>query len=134
MAASQRCRDIFAAKFADGEQSSATEDGRDVAHTERGPRACEARPPSTHMKMHTISPEQRLRSCNHVSEPQFFRCVKDILPILVLAVSIALAGCGWLGAQEAYKHESGRTVYRAAEESPMDVPEGAPVRQKVPGE
>jgi hypothetical protein len=75
-----------------------------------------------------------VRSCNDVSEPQFFRYVKGVWAILILAASLALAGCGWFGAPEASKHEPGRTVYRAAEESPMDVPEAAPVKQKVPGE
>jgi hypothetical protein len=54
--------------------------------------------------------------------------------MLVLGASLGLAGCGFFGPSEASRQESGRTVYRAAEENPEDVPDVTPVRGKVPGE
>jgi hypothetical protein len=60
--------------------------------------------------------------------------VKGFFVILALAASLGLAGCGFFGPSEASRQESGRTVYRAAEENPEDVPDVIPVRRKVPGE
>jgi hypothetical protein len=42
-------------------------------------------------------------------------------------------GCGFFGPGEAVKHDSGSTVYRAAE-PPPDVPETTSAPEQVPGE
>jgi hypothetical protein len=44
-----------------------------------------------------------------------------------------VVGCAWFGSPEAYKSESGRTTFRAANEKPAE-PEVAPAPKKVPGE
>jgi hypothetical protein len=73
-------------------------------------------------------------SCNHSSKPQFFRSVKGIAAVFTIVTSLAISACGLFGPAEASRRESGRTVFRAAEETPMEVPEVTPVQQKVPGE
>jgi hypothetical protein len=60
--------------------------------------------------------------------------VKELVAVLTIAGSLAVAGCSLFGSSEAVRHESGRTVYRAAEENPFDVPDVTPSREKVPGE
>jgi hypothetical protein len=60
--------------------------------------------------------------------------VKEIVAVLTIAGSLAIAGCGLFGSGEAVGQQSGRTVYRAPEENPLDVPDVTPVREKVPGE
>jgi hypothetical protein len=60
--------------------------------------------------------------------------VKGFFVMLVLGALLGIAGCGFFGPNEATRQESGRTVYRAAEENPEDVPDVIPVRGKVPGE
>jgi hypothetical protein len=62
------------------------------------------------------------------------RTVKGIVAILMFAASLTIAACSWFGSSEAIRSESGRTVYRSAEETPLEVPEITPVPQKVPGE
>jgi hypothetical protein len=54
--------------------------------------------------------------------------------ILTLVVSVTIAACSLFGPVEATRQESGRTVYRAPEGEPLEVPEVKPVPQKVPGE
>ena len=60
--------------------------------------------------------------------------MKEIVAILAFAASLTVAACSLFGPSEAVRHESKRTVYRAAEENPTDVPDVTPVREKVPGE
>jgi hypothetical protein len=60
--------------------------------------------------------------------------VKKIFPMLALAAMLSLASCGWFGSPEAYKSESGRTTFRAANESPSEHGEVTPASQKIPGE
>jgi hypothetical protein len=45
-----------------------------------------------------------------------------------------MVGCGIFGSGEEVRQEPARTVYRAPEQSPLDVPEMPPLREKVPGE
>jgi hypothetical protein len=65
-----------------------------------------------------------------------FNCssVKGIMAVFTFAASLAIVACSFFGPSEATRHESGRTVYRAAEGTPVDVPDVTPVREKVPGE
>jgi hypothetical protein len=60
--------------------------------------------------------------------------VKGIAAVFTIAISLTISACSLFGPGEASRHESGRTVFRAAEETPMEVPEATPVPQKVPGE
>ena len=61
--------------------------------------------------------------------------VKRIVALLTIAGSLTIAACSLFGPGEAERHdESGRALYRAAEENPADAPDVTPLREKVPGE
>jgi hypothetical protein len=61
--------------------------------------------------------------------------VRRIVGVFAITCLLALAACSLFQPSEAVRSESRRTVYRAAEENPLDVlPETTPSRQKVPGE
>ena len=61
--------------------------------------------------------------------------VKGIVALLTIAGSLTIAACSLFGPGEAERHdESGRALYRAAEENPADAPDVTPLREKVPGE
>src|SRR5438309_11397143 len=60
--------------------------------------------------------------------------VKKIFSTLALTAMLSLASCGWFGSPEAYKSESGRTTFRAANERPSEHGEVTPASQKIPGE
>ena len=60
--------------------------------------------------------------------------VKRIVALLTVAGSLTIAACSFFEPGEALREESGRTLYRAAEENPTDRPDVTPVREKVPGE
>ncbi|HET9857479.1 MAG TPA: hypothetical protein VFP99_06555 [Chthoniobacterales bacterium] len=53
---------------------------------------------------------------------------------LAITTTFFFGGCGWFGTPEAYKSESGRTTFRAANERPSEQSEVAPAPQKIPGE
>jgi len=53
--------------------------------------------------------------------------------VLAITAMFFVAGCGWFGSPEAYKSESGRTTFRAAEQSPTE-PQATPAPRKIPGE
>jgi hypothetical protein len=78
--------------------------------------------------------QQSVHSCNYSAKPQLFRCVKKIVVILTIATSLAITACSLFAPTEASRHESGRTVFRATEETPVEVPDVASAPQKVPGE
>jgi len=59
--------------------------------------------------------------------------VRKITAAFTIVVALAIAGCSLFGGGEAVKHDSGRTVYRAAE-APPDLPDAVPVQEPVPGE
>ena len=59
--------------------------------------------------------------------------VKGIVALLTIAGSLTIAACSFFEPGEATREESGRTLYRAAEENPA-APEVTPLREKVPGE
>ena len=60
--------------------------------------------------------------------------VKGIVALLTVAGALTIAACSFFEPGEAVREESGRTLYRAAEENPTDATEVTPVREKVPGE
>jgi hypothetical protein len=60
--------------------------------------------------------------------------VKGIVALLTLAAALTIAACSFFEPGEAVREESGRTLYRAAEENPTDAPDVTPLREKVPGE
>ena len=60
--------------------------------------------------------------------------VKGLVALLTIAASLTLAACSLFEPGEAVREESGRTLYRAAEENPTDRPDVTPLREKVPGE
>ena len=60
--------------------------------------------------------------------------VKPVFHAAILITTFFLAGCEWFGPAERYKSESGRTTFRAADESPATRPEVTPAPQKIPGE
>jgi hypothetical protein len=60
--------------------------------------------------------------------------VKGIIALLTIAVSLTIAACSLFEPGEAVRQESGRALYRAAEENPADAPDVTPLREKVPGE
>src|SRR5205823_11812421 len=57
-----------------------------------------------------------------------------IFAALAITAMFLLAGCGWFGSPEAYKSESGRTTFRAANENPSEHGGVTPAPQKIPGE
>jgi len=57
-----------------------------------------------------------------------------IFAALAITAMFLLAGCGWFGSPEAYKSESGRTTFRAANENASEHGEASPAPQKIPGE
>lgn len=77
---------------------------------------------------------KRLGFLNLVAQSSIVSRVKGIVAILTIASSLTIAACSLFGPGEAVRHESGRTLYRAAEENPTDAPDVAPLREKVPGE
>jgi hypothetical protein len=60
--------------------------------------------------------------------------VKRIVALLIVAGALTIAACSFFEPGEATREESGRTLYRAAEENPTDAPDVTPLREKVPGE
>ena len=60
--------------------------------------------------------------------------VKGIVALLTIAGSLTIAACSFFEPGEAVQEESGRALYRAAEENPLDAPDVTPLREKVPGE
>jgi len=60
--------------------------------------------------------------------------MRKIFPMLALIAMFSLASCGWFGSPEAYKSESGRTTFRAANERPSEPGQITPASQKIPGE
>jgi hypothetical protein len=77
---------------------------------------------------------KRLSFLNLVAQSSIVSRVKGIVAILTIASSLTIAACSLFGPGEAVRQESGRTLYRAAEENPAGAPDVAPVREKVPGE
>jgi len=59
--------------------------------------------------------------------------VKPIFHAAILITTFFLVGCEWFGPAERYKSESGRTTFRAADQSQAE-PEVTPAPQKMPGE
>src|SRR6266853_2533666 len=59
--------------------------------------------------------------------------VKPVFHAAILMTTFFLAGCEWFGPAERYKSESGRTTFRAGDESPTTRPEVTPAPQKIPG-
>jgi hypothetical protein len=60
--------------------------------------------------------------------------VKRIVALFTIAGSLTIAACTFFEPGEAVREDSGRTLYRAAEENPTDRPDVTPLREKVPGE
>jgi hypothetical protein len=54
--------------------------------------------------------------------------------LVLFSIAGAFAACGLLGTPEQIRQESGRTTYRAAEDSSLERPDITPVPEKVPGE
>jgi hypothetical protein len=77
---------------------------------------------------------KRLGVLNLVAQPSIVSRVKGIVAILTIAGALAVAACTFFEPREAVRQESGRTLYRAAEENPTDRPDVTPLREKVPGE
>jgi hypothetical protein len=72
--------------------------------------------------------------CKNWRNPQLLSRVKGIVALLTIAGSLTIAACSLFGPGEAVREEPGRTLYRAAEENPLDAPDVTPLREKVPGE
>jgi hypothetical protein len=77
---------------------------------------------------------KRLSVLNLVAQSSIVSRVKGIVALLTIAGSLTIAACSLFGPGEAVRQESGRTLYRAAEENPADAPDVVPLREKVPGE
>jgi hypothetical protein len=60
--------------------------------------------------------------------------VKEIAVVFAIAGSLAMVGCNLLGSGEEVRDEPRRSIYRAANENPVDNPDVTPVQEKVPGE
>jgi multidrug efflux pump subunit AcrA (membrane-fusion protein) len=60
--------------------------------------------------------------------------VKQIIAALALVGSLFIASCGMFGPVEQVQQQPNKTVYRSAEESPIDSPTVTAPPQKVPGE
>jgi hypothetical protein len=60
--------------------------------------------------------------------------VKEIVVVFAIAGSLAMVGCSLLGSGEEVRDEPRRSIYRAANENPVDNPDVTPVQEKVPGE
>ena len=69
-----------------------------------------------------------------LAQPSIVSGVKGIVALLTVAGSLSIAACSFFEPGEAVREESGRTLYRAAEENPTDRPDVTPLREKVPGE
>ncbi len=77
---------------------------------------------------------KRLSFLNLMAQSSTVSRVKGIVAILTIGSSLTIAACSLFGPGEAVRHESGRALYRAAEENPADAPDVTPLREKVPGE
>jgi hypothetical protein len=69
-----------------------------------------------------------------LAESSIVSRVKGIVALLAAAGALTIAACSFFEPGEAVREESGRTLYRAAEENPTDAPDVIPLREKVPGE
>ena len=75
------------------------------------------------------------RCLQELAQSSIVSRVKGIVALLTIAGSLTIASCSPFGPGEAERHdESGRALYRAAEENPADAPDVTPLREKVPGE
>jgi hypothetical protein len=77
---------------------------------------------------------KRLSVLNLVAQSSIVSRVKGIVALFTIAGSLTIAACSLFGPGEAVRHESGRALYRAANENPADAPDVTPLREKVPGE
>jgi len=73
-------------------------------------------------------------ACKKLAQPSIVSRVKGIVALLIVAGALTIAACSFFEPGEATREESGRTLYRAAEENPTDAPDVTPLREKVPGE
>jgi hypothetical protein len=71
---------------------------------------------------------------NLVAQSSIVSEVKGFVALLTVAVALTIAACSFFEPGEAVREESGRTLYRAAEENPTDRPDVTPLRERVPGE
>lgn len=76
-------------------------------------------------------PKLRLQE---LAQSSILNRVKGIVALAAIAGSLTVAACSLFGPGEAVRHESGRTLYRAAEENPAGAPDVTSLREKVPGE
>jgi hypothetical protein len=60
--------------------------------------------------------------------------VKQIIAASALGGSLFIAACGMFGPAEQVQRQPNKTVYRSADESPIDSPTVTAAPQKVPGE
>lgn len=60
--------------------------------------------------------------------------MKRIVALVVITGSLTIPACSFFEPGEAVREESGRTLYRAAEENPANAPDVTLLREKVPGE
>ena len=75
---------------------------------------------------------KRLSFLNLVAQSSIVSRVKGIVALFTIAGWLTIAACSLFEPGE--RHESGRALYRAAEENPTDAPDVTPLREKVPGE
>ena len=75
-----------------------------------------------------------LASVARMAQSSIVSRVKGIVAVLTVAGALTIAACTFFEPGEAVREESGRTLYRAAEENPADRPDVTPLREKVPGE
>jgi hypothetical protein len=77
------------------------------------------------------SPKLRLQE---LAQSSIVNRLKGIVALFTITASLTIATCSLFEPGEAVRHESGRTLYRAAEENPAGAPDVTPLREKVPGE
>jgi hypothetical protein len=60
--------------------------------------------------------------------------MKRIIAVAAIASSLFIAACGMFGPVEKVQQQPNKTVYRAADENPIESATVTPAPEKVPGE
>jgi hypothetical protein len=88
----------------------------------------------TNASVFAQAPLEARACCKNWRKASIVSLVKEIVVVFAIAGSLAMVGCSLLGSGEEVRDEPRRSIYRAANENPVDNPDVTPVQEKVPGE
>jgi len=88
----------------------------------------------TNASVFAQAPLEARACCKNWRKASIVSLVKEIAVVFAIVGSLAMVGCSLLGSGEEVRDEPRRSIYRAANENPVDNPDVTPVQEKVPGE